>query len=246
MLTYNRAPYLKQAIDSVCTQSYKNWQLIVIDDGSTDKTPTLMEHFNDPRIMYVRHEENAGLHARRVESLTHATGEYVAVLDSDDYWSDREKLSAQVTFLESHSEHVLVGTFTNLINAAGHTVGQDVFATNDQAIRQNIFLRNQFTHSAVLMRRTALDQTKGYQDTLAEDLELFLQLGTLGKLANLPVYATAHRIHEGSANDRGINMATAVHHIIKAHRSSYPRYLTGYTKSLLRLFIARLKQVAKK
>lgn len=246
MLTYNRAEYLSQAITSVLSQSYQNWQLFVIDDGSTDETPLLIKGYTDPRINYIHHQNNAGLFVRRNESLSLAQGKYLAVLDSDDLWPDTEKLAKQVDFLETHQDHVLVGTFTTLIDGKGTKIGLDKFATDDSNVRQKIMLRNQFTHSAILIRNSIVKQTNGYQNILAEDLELFMQLGKFGKMANLPIFATSHRIHTDSANDRGIKMATAVHQIIKAHKLSYPNFLKAYSKSLLRLTLAKLRKFIKK
>lgn len=240
MLTYNRAHFLPEAVSSVLAQSYKNFELIIIDDGSTDTTPAAVADFTDERIRYIRHEQNKGLHARRRESLTYVTGTYVAVLDSDDSWHDSEKLARQVSFLEEHSEHVLVGTFTKLIDARGQFLKEDRFEVDDQHIRKTILTRNQFTHSAVLIRSEALAKTNGYQPTLAEDLEIFLQLGTVGKFANLPAFLTSHRIHENSENDRGINMASAVHEIIKKHRYNYPNFVHALIKSYGRLCKSKL------
>ena len=240
MLTYNRAAYLREAIDSVLAQTYHNWELFVIDDGSTDATPALMEGYDDPRIHFIRHEDNQGLHARRRESLQYATGVYTAVLDSDDLWSSSEKLAHQVSYLENYPDCVLCGSFTRLIDAHGAELGVDTFATTDQTIRRVILRRNQFTHSGVLIRTTALHKTQGYQPILAEDLELFLQLGTVGDFANLPEVLTSHRVHQGSENDRGIKMASAVHQIITMHRREYPGFWVAWLKSQLRLWRGRL------
>jgi len=233
MLTYNRAHFLPEAIESVIHQTYQNWELVIIDDGSTDRTTDLMTSYTDPRIRYIRHDTNAGLHSRRRESLTHVRGQYAAILDSDDKWLDNDKLTSQVEFLEAHLDYVLVGTNTELINAEGAKIGVNVFALTDKDIRNRLLLRNQFTHSSVLIRSAAIKKTNGYQPTLAEDLELFLQLGNIGKLANLPEIMTAHRVHGESANDHGILMNTAVYHIIMKHRN-YPGY-----------WVARLLSTAK-
>lgn len=235
MLTYNRAHYLKAAINSVIAQTYTNWELILIDDGSTDGTETAVTAFKDSRIKYIKHEINKGLHVRRTESLTHASGTYIAVLDSDDLWHSTEKLSRQVAFLESNSDCSIVGTFVQLIDSNGNKIGTTAYGVTDAEIRNHILIRNQFTHSSVLMRKRMLDKTNGYQPTLAEDLELFLQLGILGKFANIPEYLTSHRLHNQSANDHGIKMAKAVHSIIQKHRKEYPNYIIALIKSYLRV-----------
>lgn len=222
MLTYNRAHYIEEAIAGVVNQTYQNWELIIIDDGSTDNTASVVQKFQEPRIRYIKHTENAGLHARRHESLTYIKGKYIAVLDSDDYWTSADKLEKQVEFLESEPECVVVGTFATLIDSTGEKIGQSKFATADRQIRNHILLRNQFVHSAVMFRTEAVEKTGGYQPILAEDMELILQLGKHGTLANIPQYFTAHRVHKKSANDHGKNMLNAVRSIIYKHRNNYP------------------------
>ena len=242
MLTYNRAGYLVEAIASVIKQTYINWELVIIDDGSTDDTASIIAAHQDSRIRYIKHPENAGLHARRKESLSYCKGSYVAILDSDDVWTSATKLSTQISFLEDHDECVLVGTFSNLIDSSGKEIGTIKYETGDVTIREKILFRNQFTHSAVVMRVNTLKETIGYQPLLAEDLELFLQIGTKGTLANIPEYMTAHRVHEGSMNDHGIKMCSAVHTIIKSHRN-YPHFKKAYIVSHVRLVYCRLKQL---
>lgn len=241
MLTYNRGHYIEKAIESVLAQTYDDWKLTIIDDGSTDGTASVLAKFTDPRIAYIKHVDNKGLFARRQESLRYATGKYTAILDSDDYWISTDKLQKQVEFLERNSDHVLVGTFTKIVDADDNEIGRDKFMTTDADIKKRLLLRNQFTHSSVVIRSDTLAQTEGYLPTLAEDLDLFLQLGQKGKLTNLPEVFTAYRVHGQSANDRGIKMAQAVHNIIKRRRSDYPWRL-AILKSYLRLARGKILQ----
>ena len=236
VLSYNRAKYIGEAIDSVLAQTYQNFELVIIDDGSTDDTREILSAYTDSRIKLVLHTENAGLHARRAESLTYAQGVYTAVLDSDDVWTATSKLAEQVAYMNIHSDCAVVGTFITLWSATGAVVGQNQYSTKDKEIRGAILSRNQFTHSSVLMRTEFLLQVPGYRDTgLAEDLDLFLQLGTVGTFANLPQYMTAYRIHSESFNPQKQAMGRAVLGIIKTHRGSYPHYYRAYLKAQLRL-----------
>jgi len=242
MLTYNRERYIKIAIKSVLKQSYQNWELIVIDDGSTDNTSEVIAGLNDSRIIYIQHKDNAGLFARRKESLKYATGKYTAILDSDDIWSSPEKLSRQVIFLETNTEHVLIGTNTRVIDENGNFVHEVKFATSDNEIRKKILIRNQYTHSAVLIKTSALKMTPGYIPTLAEDLNLFLELGKLGKIANLKETLTSHRVHTNSANDYGPLMARAVVRIVKNHKQYYPNSWIGVYAAYTRLLLSQIRR----
>ncbi len=241
MLTYNRAHLINEAVLSVLNQDYINWELVIIDDGSTDHTASIIKNYDDTRIHYIKHEDNAGLYERRKESLTCIKGEYTAVLDSDDFWNSSDKLSKQVNFLEQHKKHALVGTMTNLIDFQGQIIGQQRYASDDPEIRKKILIRNQFTHSSLLFRSDLVNKTEGYLPTLAEDLELVLQLGKLGKLANLNSFDTTHRVHKESQNDHGLKMAKAVHKIILKHQSDYPNRLKAVAFSFTRLLHGYIK-----
>jgi len=240
MLTYNRSHFLKEAIGSVISQTYQNFELIIIDDGSTDNSAIVIQNFADSRIRYIRHNTNAGLFTRRKESLSYITGKYVAVLDSDDLWINQEKLTKQVAAMERNNSLVVVGTQTRLLDKDGKILSDYFYATSDGVIRHKILSRNQFTHSAVLMRAEALKKTEGYQPTLAEDLDLFLQLGHFGHFCNLPIVGTGHRVHGDSENDHGIKMSSAVLSIIKRQHRGYPNYLAAWLLCQLRVLKYKL------
>jgi glycosyltransferase involved in cell wall biosynthesis len=241
MLTYNRAPLIAKAIGSVLAQTYQNWELIILDDGSTDDTAAVVAGFSDKRIFYHRDTVNKGLYARRRESLTHATGEYVAILDSDDYWTDTEKLTAQVAHLERNPAGVVVGTFITLIDGQDTVVGKNSYYTDDATIRRTMLWRNQFANSSVLMRRSALLKTAGYQNFApCEDYELFLQLGYHGTFANLPSYSLAYRVHGGGESARKAKVARQSLRVIARHRAHYPGYFAATAKLGLLYLLATL------
>lgn len=237
MTTFNRENLIVEAIKSVLGQTYQNWELLILDDASTDNTSKVVDGFafHDQRIKYLPTPQNLGITKNRNRGLKLANGKYIAVLDSDDVWIDSTKLAEQVTAFAGDPSLVVAGTFTKLIKEDGVPFQDYTFATTDQKIRQKILVRNQFTHSSVMMSADAITKTKGYQPLLAEDLELFLQLGKYGTFCNLPIFATAHRVHGNSANDHGIKMSTAVHTIIKRHRKNYPNYYKALLISYIRL-----------
>jgi glycosyltransferase involved in cell wall biosynthesis len=101
--TYNRAALIGEAIQSVLAQTYRDFELVVADDGSTDDTELVIGAYADPRIVYIPSEVNRGIAAARNLALTHARGRYIAFLDSDDVWRP-ELLMTQIDFLEEHPE----------------------------------------------------------------------------------------------------------------------------------------------
>jgi glycosyltransferase involved in cell wall biosynthesis len=241
MLTYNRAPYIAEAIESALSQTYRDFELIIIDDGSTDDTAAVVAKFSDPRISYRRDNVNRGLFARRRESLTLVRGEFVAILDSDDVWIEPEKLARQVAYLREHLECAVVGTFAALIDSDGKRLGVASYHTTDKDIRRCILIRNQFANSSVLMRAEHLRQTVGYRDFApTEDLELFLQLGRVGAFANLPFFGLAHRLHQGGESARKARLAKEVLKVIACHQDAYPGALWGALKMRLLFLLAKL------
>jgi len=240
MLTYNRAQFLSDAIESVLKQTYQNWQLVIIDDGSTDTTAAVVANFNEPRMQYVRHANNAGIASRRVESLSYAEGTYTAILDSDDLWLSPEKLVRQVAFLSEHQSHAMVGTFITKLDSAGKPTGTGTYAVSDGDIRQHILAHNQFAHSSVLMRTKDAHTVGGYRPLpLAEDLDLFLRIGRIGQYANIPEYFTGYRIHRENTSAERLSMAKAIHHLVASYKDSYPNYARARLVSYARLLRAR-------
>ena len=111
--TYNRARYVTRSIDNVLAQSYKDYEIIVIDDGSTDDTKKIIEpYFSSIKYIY---QENAGVSNARNNGIKNAKGEWIAFLDSDDEWLP-EKLAVQTRFIEKHTEIVAHMVNINLIN----------------------------------------------------------------------------------------------------------------------------------
>ena len=98
MPLYNAEKFVGEAIDSVLVQSYANWELIVVDDGSTDASPDIVRAYSDPRIRMVQHDCNKGVAAARNTALSHASGDYLAFFDSDDVWLEN-KLERQLEFM---------------------------------------------------------------------------------------------------------------------------------------------------
>lgn len=98
MPSYNTANYIGDTVQSVINQSYQNWELIIVDDCSTDNTDSIIELIQDPRIKYIKNEKNLGAAVSRNRALREAKGRWIAFLDSDDLWY-REKLEKQIKFM---------------------------------------------------------------------------------------------------------------------------------------------------
>lgn len=245
MASYNRQEFIKEAIESVQVQTYANWELLVLDDASTDQSPNIIRELEaqDSRIRLVPSDTNLGITRNRNRGFIIAKGDYIAVLDNDDYWLNKDKLAKQVEFLETNPDYVLVGTNVAIVEDHSEPVVKFSYQTEDTAIRKKILARNQFTHSSILMRRGALPSEKPYDETglvsIWEDYDLFLRLGQRGKLANLSEVMTAYRLHSGNITKAKKKEGAKTHlKIIKKYQSSYPNYHLALIKGWLRYLLA--------
>ena len=122
MPSYNTALYIEQTIKSVLNQSYGNWELIIVDDCSTDDTDTIVSRINDPRIMYIKNSINSGAAVSRNTALRKAHGKWVAFLDSDDLWCS-DKLEKQVNFMKENGYSFSYTNYTE-IDETGKEIGR--------------------------------------------------------------------------------------------------------------------------
>lgn len=126
--SYNTANFISQTIESVLNQTYTNWEMIIVDDCSTDNTKEVVLKFNDPRIIYIENEKNSGAAVSRNKGLKLAKGEWIAFLDSDDLW-DKTKLEKQLSFMKSNN---YLFSYTNYreINEGNIVINQCISGPN--------------------------------------------------------------------------------------------------------------------
>lgn len=242
--TYNGARYIGRAIKSVQAQTYTSWELIIIDDGSTDTLKEVAESFQktDNRIMYSKNEVNYGIQKSLNRGIAQARGVYIARIDDDDIWNDVEKLAQQVRFLETHTDHVLVGTGAILVDEKEKQLAKYMLPETDTRIRWKMLRKNCFVHSSVLFRNTGVLYSENEDMRHVEDYELWLRLGLLGKLANLPYESVTLSIRPATltAQNRVVQARRTIG-LVWQFRSHYPGIISGLCVSLLRyvFFIAQ-------
>lgn len=204
MPAYDAAPYLPAAIESLLGQSFGDFELIVIDDGSTDATPEILAGIDDPRLIVLRQPDNRGYVPALNRALEEARGEYVARQDADDV-SLPGRLAAQVEALDRDLGLVLVGTGYRTVDVTGDPLASHQPPTGDAAIRWQMLFHNAFVHSSVMFRRRALDRAGLRYDASyvpAEDYRLWSQLLEEGRGANLPQPLAGHRKHAEQISER--------------------------------------------
>ena len=194
---HNGVPWVRDAVASVLAQTEGDLELIVIDDGSTDATPDLLAGVHDPRLRVTRYAR-VGLTRSLNRALALATAPLVARLDADDR-ALPERLARQRAFLDAHPDVGLLGTGAREVDEAGREVAVIRPPADDAEIRRALIRRNPFVHSSVVMRRSVLAQTGGYDETLpvAQDYDLWMRMSRLTRLANLPEPLVVRRLVPG-------------------------------------------------
>ena len=182
-----RMPYIQEAIHSILKQTYPNFELLVVDDASTDETAGILSRHEDPRIKIITNPEILGPAGARNKALAAARGTYIAIMDADDV-SLPHRLETQIRFLESYPDHALVGSYAYQIDEAGCHESIIELQTEDDAIRRCLIRGNNFVHGSVMVRREVLLRAGGYNEafTYAHDYELWLRLIESCRVANLP------------------------------------------------------------
>ena len=188
MPAYNAEKYIREAVNSVLQQTYTNFELLIINDGSTDNTREVISSFTDPRIIVIDHEVNKGIASALNTGLLNARAEYIARFDADDVCFP-ERLLVQFNFLETHPDYILTGGDAEYISDGGEHLFhfKCIGHTNEQIIKK-ILRYCPFVHSCVMYRKDVVLKAGGYSLYAHnfEDYFLWVRLHTYGKFHNLP------------------------------------------------------------
>ena len=194
---WNGAPHVREAIESVLSQTMADLELIVVDDESTDSTPAILGTFRDPRLQIVR-RARGGLTSALNVALRLSRAPLVARLDADDL-ALPERLERQLAFLSTHPDVGLVGTAAREVDASGREVAVVRPPADDAGIRRALIRRNPFVHSSVVMRRDAVEQAGGYDEAfpVAQDYDLWMRMSRVTRMANLLEPLVVRRLRPG-------------------------------------------------
>ena len=197
MPAYNAEKYIGEAIQSVLNQTFKDFELIVINDGSTDRTEEIILSFSDSRIRYFKNEKNLKLIATLNRGIDLVLGKYIARIDADDTCLPK-RFEKQIDFLEKHPNYVLCGSWAYLINSKGEKTGNMKFINNHDLLHISLLFSCHIIHASMMVRTEILKKFKYRHIALhAEDLDLFLRIANDGfKIANLPEYLIKVRWHD--------------------------------------------------
>ena len=199
MCVYNGEGFVREALQSIYDQTYQDFEVVIVDDASSDRTPEILRELKDARTAIYRNAENLGLTKSLNVGLRLCRGEYVARMDADDI-SHRCRLEKQVQFLDGHPDCLVVGTWCHRIDAAGEVSGDWKPCTDSEEVRNRLMTTNALAHGSAMVRRAALLQVGGYDETYqyAQDYDLWLRMSERGDVRNLAEQLYALRCWPGA------------------------------------------------
>ncbi len=198
MPVYNGSKYLKPAIESVLTQTYPDFEFLIIDDESTDHSAEIVKSFSDHRIIYIRNEKNMGVALTLNKGIMLAKGEYIARMDADDICLP-ERFEKQVTFLDHHPDVAVIDCAMEHIDEKGISLNKlNSIVKNYSEIKRVLPRRNCLGHSSVMYRRKVIERYL-YRQVVYEDLDLWYRLiNTNHIIERLEEPLLLYRIHQTS------------------------------------------------
>lgn len=198
---YNAEKFLPETLDSLIRQTNKNFEVIAVNDGSTDDSLKILEAYaaRDSRIVVIN-QENQGLVKTLNLAAKQASGEYLARIDADDVALDR-RLELQLAAIRENSSRVLIAGGFDVMNEDGEILYHDAIPTDPQDILIAMYSRNPIAHGSILMRRSAFEKVGGYSEDCGptEDYELWTRLSTVGD-----IFALSQTIFRWRVNPTGI------------------------------------------
>ena len=196
MSVYNGERYLREAIDSILNQTFKDFEFIIVDDGSIDRTLEILKEYaeKDERIRIITNSENIGLTKSLNKAIKFAKGKYIARMDADDI-SLPERLEKQIEFMEKNPEVGLLGTAYYETNQEGEIIGRRNFSITNEKLKKVLIKYNPFFHSSVMIKKTILDKVGLYNENIptAQDYDLWFRIAKNYKLANLSEFLMKRR-----------------------------------------------------
>ncbi|MCR4328863.1 MAG: glycosyltransferase [Patescibacteria group bacterium] len=245
MATYNRAALLHKAVESVMRQTMKDWELIIINDASSDDTQNKLAELRarDKRIITLANEVNLGISKTYNKGFRVAKGEFIAMIDDDDAWIPDNKLEKQVRFLGSHSDYVGCGGGVIAVATEGKELYRYLKPERDEEIRRYMLFSNPMANSTTVFRREVGEKVGWYDESIryAGDRDFWLKMGLQGKLCNVPDYFSYYT--KGTANTSIARMRPhlkTAFMVMRRYKGKYPRYTAAFCANLIQYWYAFL------
>lgn len=198
MSVYNGEKYLSEAIESILNQTYKNFEFLIIDDGSTDSSKKIVKSYNDSRIKLIENEENIGLTRSLNKGIELSKGKYIARMDADDI-SFPERLEKQVDFMENHEDVAVCGSWFRVIDDKGNLLSEVKTQINHEFLFFELFFKNPMGHATTIMRKSVIEHIGRYDPDYVrtQDYDLWFRIIESGyKIHNIDRILIYYRKHE--------------------------------------------------
>ncbi len=195
---YNCENFILESVNSILNQTYKNLEIIILDDSSTDSTYKILTTIVDNRIKLIRNEKNLYIAENRNKGLKLATGKYIVWQDADDI-SKPNRIAKLVNFMQSHMEVGICGSYLQSFDENGL---KDVrkYETTDTLLRKSIFKYSPVAQPTAIIRKSILDKVGYFNPSFppAEDLDMSFRIGNISQFANIPEVLLLYREHQSS------------------------------------------------
>ncbi|WP_242922468.1 glycosyltransferase family 2 protein [Pontibacter liquoris] len=195
MPVYDAAKFLREAIDSMLQQTFTDFELLILDDGSRDESVAIVQSYTDPRIRFYQNEQNLGISPTLNKGIELAAAPYIARMDADDI-SYPDRLQKQYDYLLAHPDCAMVSSLVRVISEDGKFIRQDVFES--AYYYYNLTFICWIYHPTVMYRKDAVQEVGMYTAAYSEDFELFWQLSRKYKIYNLPEVLLDYRVTDQS------------------------------------------------
>jgi glycosyltransferase involved in cell wall biosynthesis len=199
MTVFNGMPYLVDAVESIFSQTFTDFQFVIVNDGSDDETNSYLSSITDPRVE-ILHQENKGTAAAANYGLSLCNGEFIARMDADD-WALPQRLELQLEFMESHPDVGIVGSQVAPLGKCGVGSSLNLPCDHDKIFGSMMEGLHGMAHSSIMMRGSLIRQLGGYWPyRLIDDWDMMLRMGEVSALANIDKVLLHYRVHAGSLN----------------------------------------------
>ena len=195
MPVYNAERFLAQAIDSVLNQTFANFELVIVNDGSTDSSKDIIFSYKDSRIKYVENDKNIGVVNTLNKGVEHCIGRYIIRMDADDICA-LTRFEKQLRFMEKHPDVGVCGSWITLIDENGCVTGNNLSQVKSEFIKIHLLFSVPFNHPSVIIKSELLRQNRYEHVMAAEDYDLWGRLEDKAKFANIPKPLLWYRWHQ--------------------------------------------------
>ena len=202
MPAYNAEKFIAEAIQSVLDQTYPKFELIIIDDGSSDQTAPIVSTFKDPRIRFFKNNNNKGLIQTLNDGFLHCTGRYIARMDADDI-CDRRRFEMQVNYMQKHPKCGICGTWARRIDQKNQKNGRIKNPVSNKIIRVSLLFTPPIIHPSVMIQSSLVKKFQYSEDAMhIEDYDLWIRISknTQVEFHNIPRYLMNYRWHHSNVS----------------------------------------------